>query len=143
MCVTLCRIMSMTVQILTPSQLNGDAGNKVKTASCGEALPASIQVLTSLAQELEKSTGSVASAVNLWLSGCFSIDRAISVGNLNTLIIGAEDANRDDFDATSANTWAAGYKFPGNFIQSEVRCLREAQLDFTGMVKQRLKELCK
>ena len=46
------------------------------------------------------------------------------MGDLNTLIIEAEDANRDDFDATSANTWAANPDArinltglaPGNYV---------------------------
>lgn len=123
--------------------LLGDAGKEGEIACLGDAPPVSRRVATLLAKELEKPTGSVASAVNLWLSGCFSIDREISVGDLNTLIVEAEEANRDDFDAKSANTWAAGYKFPENLIDSDVRCLRAAQLDFTAMVRRRLMILSK
>ena len=37
--------------------------------------------------------------------------------------------------------WAQGYAFPPEFLNSDLRCLRAAQLDFTAMVRRHLKIL--
>ena len=53
----------------------------------------------------------------------------------------AAAASRSEYNAQSAVTWAAGYKFPVESIASDVRCLQAAQLDFVTMVRRRLKTL--
>ena len=61
--------------------------------------------------------------------------------DLRDLIHEAADAARNDFDASSALTWAQGYEFPQEYVVSDVACLRAAQLDFEAMVRRRLKVL--
>ena len=61
--------------------------------------------------------------------------------DLQDLIHEAADAARNDFDASSALTWAQGYEFPQEYVVSDVACLRAAQLDFEAMVRRRLKVL--
>ena len=53
----------------------------------------------------------------------------------------AAEAARDDYGVASALEWADGYTFPPEYMESDVRCLRAAQLDFKTMVGRRLKQL--
>lgn len=58
-----------------------------------------------------------------------------------SLVSEATTAARDELGVTDAVKWAAGYEFPSELIQSNASCLRSAQLDFTTMVRRRLKTL--
>jgi hypothetical protein len=51
------------------------------------------------------------------------------------------EAARQEYDAASAVEWAEGYTFPSEYTDSDVRCLRAAQLDFPVMVRRRLNTL--
>ena len=73
--------------------------------------------------------------------GCFPQGSQSSEDDLRELIKEATEAARDDYDAQSAVTWAEGYEFPALHIQSDVACLRAAQLDFETMVRRRLQIL--
>ena len=60
---------------------------------------------------------------------------------LRELLKEAADAARDDHGTASAIAWAGGYVFPPEYMESDVRCLRAAQLDFKAMVRRRLASL--
>lgn len=50
-------------------------------------------------------------------------------------------ASDDEYGEAAAVQWADGYTFPLEMVESDVRCFRAAQLDFTAMVRRRLKLL--
>lgn len=96
--------------------------------------------------EQHESSGSssgvgTATSVSLWTAACFPADDVTGSSELEELIKEAADAARDDYDAESARLWAKGYVFPASYVESDVRCLRAAQLDFPIMVRRRLKQL--
>ena len=64
-----------------------------------------------------------------------------SCSEVKNLLEEAAEAAKEDYDAASARAWAEGYTFPPGFVESDIRCLRAAQLDFPGMVRRRLKLL--
>ena len=72
---------------------------------------------------------------------CFPVESPTSEAELTELIAEAADAARNDYGIEAANEWAQGYKFPVEFVESDVRCLRAAQLDFEKMVRRRFKIL--
>ena len=82
-----------------------------------------------------------AESISCWTSACFPVDDVTSSNELQELISEAADAARDDYDADSANIWANGYSFPSTYVESDVRCIRAAQLDFPVMVRRRLRQL--
>ena len=82
-----------------------------------------------------------AQSLSQWTAACFSARDAASEMELQELIQEAAEAAKSDFDATSANIWADGYVFPDNYVDSDMRCLQAAQLDFPVMVRRRLKQL--
>jgi hypothetical protein len=41
----------------------------------------------------------------------------------------------------SAKTWAGGYQFPEAYVKSDIKFLESQMLDFTSMVRRRLKQL--
>lgn len=82
-----------------------------------------------------------ATSVSEWTAACFPAGDAATERELHELISEAAEAARDDFNVSSAIEWAKGYAFPTEFVDSDVRCLRAAQLDFPVMVRRRLKQL--
>lgn len=50
-------------------------------------------------------------------------------------------ASDEDYGVAAAIAWAGGYEFPREMIESDIRCLRAAMLDFEKMVSRRLKTL--
>ena len=76
-----------------------------------------------------------------WAARCFTRGGTTGEGEIKALIIEAAEAARDDFNAASAVTWAAGYSFPEEYRASDMRCLQAAQLNFSSMVARRLKIL--
>ena len=60
---------------------------------------------------------------------------------MRELLEEAAEAARDDHGVASALEWADGYRFPPEYMESDVRCLRAEQLDFKTMVCRRLRQL--
>lgn len=79
--------------------------------------------------------------IEAWLKACFPVDSANSEVDLAELVAEAAESARNDFGIEAANEWAAGYKFPAEYIERDVRCLRAAQLEFQKMVERRFKIL--
>ena len=50
-------------------------------------------------------------------------------------------ASDDQYGVDAAVAWAGNYTFPQEILDSDVRCLQPAQLDFVTMVSRRLKIL--
>lgn len=57
---------------------------------------------------------------------------------IQDLIHEAAEAARDDYGIDSANSWAGGYKFPEEYVTSDVKFIRSQMLNFTAMVRRRL-----
>ena len=76
-----------------------------------------------------------------WTEACFPDGYATTEAELRELIEEAAEAARDDYGVEAALEWAGGYTFPPDYMESDVRCLRAAQLDFKTMVGRRLKQL--
>ena len=83
----------------------------------------------------------VVPTIGSWVAACFPLGSPTSEDELKELVAEAAEAARNDFDIDAANEWAQGYKFPAEYIESDVRCLRAAQLDFQKMVERRFKIL--
>ena len=81
--------------------------------------------------------------IGAWIKACFPGGAPASRAGIEELIAEAVEAARNDFGVQAANEWASGYVFPPEFVNSDVRCLRAAQLDFRSMVERRLKVLSK
>ena len=100
-----------------------------------------------VAGELEKykdlGYSESAPVIGSWIEACFPGDSSTSKAGIEELIVEAAEAARSDFGVDAANEWANGYTFPPEFVASDVRCLRAAQLDFRSMVQRRLKILSK
>ena len=76
-----------------------------------------------------------------WTEACFPDGYATTEAELRELIEEAAEAARDDYGVEAALEWAGGYTFPPDYMESDIRCLRAAQLDFKTMVGRRLKQL--
>ena len=76
-----------------------------------------------------------------WAEACFPDGYSTTESELRELLEEAAEAARDDYGVASALEWADGYTFPPEYMESDVRCLRAAQLDFKTMVGRRLKQL--
>ena len=81
--------------------------------------------------------------IDAWIRACFPGGSPTSKAGIEELIAEAAESARNDFGVEAANEWANGYVFPSEFVDSDVRCLRAAQLDFRSMVERRLKILSK
>lgn len=81
-------------------------------------------------ETVNKGVGT-ATSVSEWTTAYFSAGDAAKEKELHELIREA----RDEFDDASAIQWAHGYTFPSEYVDSNVRCLRAAQLDFAVMVR--------
>jgi hypothetical protein len=57
------------------------------------------------------------------------------------LILKAAEAARDDYGVKTANTWAGGYKFPDQYVTSDVKFFRSQMLDSRAMVRRRQLQL--
>ena len=66
-----------------------------------------------------------------------------SKAGIEELIAEAVESARNDFGVGAANEWANGYVFPSEFVNSDIRCLQAAQLDFRCMMERRLMILSK
>jgi hypothetical protein len=84
---------------------------------------------------------SVAPIVGRWAEACFPTGSQTTEGELRELLREAAEAAKQDYDAGSAVEWAEGYTFPPEYVESDVRCLQAAQLDFPVMVRRRLTTL--
>ena len=82
-----------------------------------------------------------APALGRWAEACFPDVYSTTEAELRELLDKAAEAARDDYGVASALEWADGYTFPPEYMESDVRCLRAAQLDFKTMVGRRLKQL--
>ena len=71
----------------------------------------------------------------------FAYEGEISRSSLEDLIREAIRETDEDFGAQAAVAWAAGYQFPQEMLDSDLRCFQAAQLDFVAMVRRRLKVL--
>ena len=97
---------------------------------------------TGTAMQLGRDTSTVGTTgISSAALSCFADKENSSVSDLRMLLQEAEEASRNDLDEASANEWAGGYEFPSEYVDSDVRCLRAAQLDFITMVRRRLKSL--
>ena len=85
--------------------------------------------------------GAAAPMISAWIRACFPGGSPTSNAGIDELIAEAAEAARNDFGIEAAKEWANGYVFPREFVDSDVRCLRAAQLDFRSMVARRLKIL--
>ena len=81
--------------------------------------------------------------IGAWIRACFPGGAPTSKAGIEELIAEAVAAARNDFGVEAANEWAGGYVFPQEFVESDMSCLRSAQLDFRKMVERRLKVLSK
>ena len=81
--------------------------------------------------------------IGSWIEACFPGGSPASTAGIEELVEEAAEAARNDYGIEAANEWAEGYTFPPEFVDSDVRCLRAAQLDFRAMVERRLKILSK
>ena len=87
------------------------------------------------------ASGGLAPVIGRWAEVCFPADSQTTEADLRELLLEAVDAARDDYGTASAIAWAAGYVFPKEYLESDVSCLRAAQLDFQVMVRRRLTQL--
>lgn len=62
--------------------------------------------------------------IGSWLATYFPAGSSASDVELYELVDEAAEAARNDFGIEAANEWAAGYKFPAEYVESDVRCLR-------------------
>ena len=85
--------------------------------------------------------GSLAPVIGRWAEVCFPVGSQATEAELRELLREAADAARDDHGTASAIAWAEGYEFPAEYLESDVRCLRAAQLDFQVMVRRHLTQL--
>lgn len=76
-----------------------------------------------------------------WALSIFSTSNVTTNEQLSSLLQEASENSRSTYDEESARTWANGYEFPKEFVDSDVKCLRAAQLCFVTMVRRRLKLL--
>ena len=83
----------------------------------------------------------MAPVVGKWAEACFPAESKTTESEVRNVLEEAAEAAREDYDTASAIEWAGGYRFPQEFIESDIRCLRAAQLDFPRMVRRRLKQL--
>jgi hypothetical protein len=84
---------------------------------------------------------SIAPIVGKWAQACFPTESKTTEAELRELLVEAAEAARQEYDAASAVEWAEGYTFPTEYMESDVRCLRAAQLDFPVMIRRRLNTL--
>jgi hypothetical protein len=78
--------------------------------------------------------------VQRWIR-LFSPPNGPSDEHLVLLVAEADDAATDEYGEKEALEWAEGYSFPQSLLDSHVRCLQAAQLDFISMVKRRFQNL--
>jgi hypothetical protein len=79
--------------------------------------------------------------IGRWAEVCFSVGSRTAESDLRELLEEAAEAAKDEHGKASAIAWAGGYTFPPEYMASDVRCLRAAQLDFQIMVRRRLTQL--
>jgi hypothetical protein len=83
----------------------------------------------------------VASDIRRWAETCYSERDLSTETDIQDLIHEASEAARDDYGVDSANEWAEGYRFPEEYVTSDIKFPQSQMLDFTSMVRRRLKQL--
>jgi hypothetical protein len=83
----------------------------------------------------------VAEDIRRWAETCFSDRAPATKSEIESLIYEASEAARDDYGVGSANEWAGGYRIPDEFVRSDEKFLQSQMLDFTSMVRRRLRQL--
>ena len=73
----------------------------------------------------------------------FSPEEILPMALLHRIIQEAIQLTDDNYGINAAIMWPKGYEIPQALVDSNVRCLRAAGLNFTSMVRQRLKTLSK
>jgi hypothetical protein len=97
---------------------------------------------TSIEVAREGSENSVvAPVIGQWAEACFPVGSPSSETAVRELLEEAAESARVDYGPDSARAWAEGYTFPAHFMESDIRCLQAAQLNFTVMVRKRLHQL--
>ena len=71
----------------------------------------------------------------------FSSQDNLSYESLTNLVVEAIASTDGNFGVQEAVKWAAGYEFPQELVDSDLRLFRASQLDFNKMVERRLKKL--
>ena len=90
-------------------------------------------------EQVAPNGASIPTVIGRWTELCFPAAAKSSEAELSELLLEADSAVRDDNDVSSAISWADGYAFPTHYAESDVKCLRAAQLDFVAMVRRRQK----
>jgi hypothetical protein len=110
------------------------ASGPLVKSSC--ALPNFVQADASLA-DVPSAAKSTTPPLIAWANSVFAGAENATSEDVSLLLQEAADASRSEFDQVSAITWADGYEFPSQFIESDSACLRAHQLDFVSMVRRR------
>jgi hypothetical protein len=76
-----------------------------------------------------------------WASFFFLGGRSHCAAQLLSLLREAQVTSQNELGVKDAIAWGKGFQFSQNMINSDVACLRAAQLNFTAMVTRRLKIL--
>ena len=79
--------------------------------------------------------------IRRWAKITFPEGKDSKEEEIQDLIHEAAEAARDDYGIDSANSWAGGYKFPEEYVTSDVKLIRSQMLNFTGMVRRKLLQL--
>ena len=131
----------------TPTSLLYAVVGSKRPADGGAPGRAHRELRRGVVESREASTGVVPSGaapvISAWIAACFPGGVPASETGIEELIAEAAEAARNDFGVEAAIEWADGYEFPAEYVESDVRCLQAAQLDFHRMVSRRLKILSK
>ena len=82
---------------------------------------------------IESASSGAAPIIDSWIAASFPGGSPTSKTGIEELIAEAADAAQNDFGVEAAQEWADRYAFPSSFVDSDVSCLRSAQLDFRIM----------
>ena len=135
----------MFIRLFCPSGEDSDAktiGHPISAESPTVSRAAEGPCLSTWGTSVEAtSPKETPSAVSRWAATCFTHRGLEGEREVQSLITEAAEAARDDFNAASAIAWAADFVFPEEDLASDMRCLQAAQLNFSSMVRRRLKIL--
>ena len=71
----------------------------------------------------------------------FAPEEILPCNRLEELVVEAIVSADGNYGEGEANKWANGYEFPQELVDSDLRLFQASQLDFTQMVRRRLKQL--
>ena len=71
----------------------------------------------------------------------FAPEETLPIESLERLAVEAIASSDGNYGVKEAVKWAEGYEFPQDLVDSDLRLFRASQLDFTTMVKRRLKKI--